>query len=61
MDMRPEGPAGECGSLGGLGEKLLPFILRTMDSLRNSLIDAIIWRGGRKWHGESLSLERLSG
>lgn len=52
MEMRSQSPAGACGVLSGLGEKLPPFILRTMDSLRNGSIGSIIWRGGRRWHGE---------
>lgn len=52
MEMSPKGPAGACRVLRDLDEKLLPFSVRTMDSLRNSLIGAILWRGRRRWHFE---------
>ena len=55
VEMKLVEPAGACGVLA---EKLPLFLLRTMESLRNSLIGVILCRRGRRGHGESFIFER---
>lgn len=57
--MSSRGPGGAYRVLRDLGEKFLPFSVRTTDNLKNSLIGAILWRGSRRWHNESLNFGKI--